>query len=106
MTTPRIFALLLSFAAVPLASAAAQPAGVDFSKAGREQVFRDLPGVVTQEEETARKNPSMVCVEKFVERSSRDWGKPQIVYSCTQGNITFESTQMPYSRERRLRGLE
>ena len=73
-------------------------------KAGREQVFRDLPGVVTQDEETARKNPSMVCVEKFVERSSRDWGKPQIVYSCTQGNLTFESTQMPYSRERRLRG--
>ena len=106
MTTPRIFALLLSFAALPLAPAAAQPAGIDFSKAGREQVFRDLPGVVTQDEETARKNPSMVCVEKFVERSSRDWGKPQIVYSCTQGNLTFESTQMPYSRERRLRGLE
>ena len=106
MTTIRIFTLLLCLAAVPQSPALAQAAGIDFSKAGRDEVFKDLPGVVTPEEDAARRNPSMVCVEKVVPRQSRRWGDPQIVYSCTQGSLTFESNRMPTSRERQLRGLE
>lgn len=105
MTSFKTFALVLAFAAAPLHLAMAQPTAVDFSKAGRGEVFRDLPGVVTTEEHEAR--DKVVCVQKYVERPTNRWRElPRLMYSCTQGSLTFEGNRLPPSNERELRGLD
>jgi hypothetical protein len=105
MTSFRTFALALIFSAAPLHLATAQPTSVDFSTAGRGEVFRDLPGVVTTQEHEARDN--VVCVQKYVERPTNRWRElPRLMYSCTQGSLTFESNRTPPSTERELRGMD
>lgn len=98
-----ILAIGLLVSALP---AAAGDKAIDFSQAGRNEVYRDLPGVVTPEELEARREP-VVCVRKHSERplGGRWRAEDTTVYSCTYGNMTIETNQLPYSRERALRGI-
>jgi len=103
MTSFKKGMVLLIAAVAPLHMALAQPS-IDFSAAGRGEVFKDLPGVVTTEEHEARDD--VVCVQKLVERPTSRWREmPRLMYSCTQGSLTFEGSQLPPSRERELRGM-
>jgi len=95
---------------LPVLPAAAQEKAIDFSRAGRDEVYRDLPGVVTPEDLQASREP-VVCERKYAEEPpGRRWrpGREK-VYSCTYGNMTIETNHPPYShysRERELRGLD
>lgn len=103
MKIPVVFAFLLLFALAPPLPASAQN-GIDFSRAGRDEVFKDLPGVVTTQEHEARGN--VVCVQRYIDPPVNRWREPRrLVYSCTQDGLTFESNQAPYSRDREMRGL-
>ena len=83
---------------------AGQPA-IDFSQAGRIETYRDLPGVLSPEEVEARREP-VECVRIPSRRPlSGKWRPNNAVYSCRQGNLTFETNQLPYSREREMRGI-
>jgi hypothetical protein len=102
--TVAALAIGLFFPALP---GVAQEKTIDFSRAGRDEVYRDLPGVVTPEDLNAAREP-VVCVRKFAElpvggRSRTGW---QGVYSCTYGNMTIETNHPPSSsRDREIRGI-
>jgi hypothetical protein len=73
--------------------------------ASQAQVYRDLPGVVTNEEHEAE--PQVACVPRYVpppeNSTSRHYGRT--VYDCTRNGVTTTGSRMPPSRERQLRGL-
>lgn len=65
-------------------AASAQPE-IDFSRAGRDRV---------------------VCVRKPAARPlSGKWRPSETIYSCTKNGVTFETNQLPYSRDREMRGI-
>lgn len=90
----------------PGGAALAQQNAIDFSKIARGEIYQDLPGVIPTEELEARKG-KVVCTRKPAERSLGGRWRPgeDTVYSCTQGNLTVETNQLPRSRERDLRGI-
>ena len=101
-----IVAALLAAFLLPALPAVAQEKAIDFSRAGRDEAYRDLPGVVTPEELEASRKP-VVCVRKYNDRPFNDnWRLGRnMVYSCTYGDVTVETNQLPYSREREMRGI-
>lgn len=103
MATAAALVIGLVFSALP---AGAKDKAIDFSLAGRDEVYRDLPGVITPEEAEARRQP-VVCVRKYSERPLGGRWRPgrDTVYSCTYDGVTVETNQLPYSREREMRGI-
>ena len=79
---------------------------LDFGSLESADPYGDLPGVKPLERQQASSN-TVACVQKLVEPElGRSWRmEKQTYYSCTEGNLTFESNQAPLSRERSMRGV-
>jgi hypothetical protein len=91
MTKRLVLAALAAMLLTPVASA---------------QVFHDLPGVVTTEQDEAEEAVS--CSPHYVpppeNSTKRQWG--HTVYNCTRGGVTSSGSYLPLSRERSLRGYD